>query len=360
MLAADGAVAFLERVSPAIEQVDGSSGSIGTAVNNAIDLLAPLIAAAPVDRPIRDLWLERLWEAYLADQIPYIEQLGGLWGELCASKEIASAWADRLLPAARESLTPDPKRLRFSMGTSPCLSALAAAGRHKEILAILEHDPRTIWPYRRFGVRALAALGRRDEAIRFAGEERSINDSPIEIARACEEILLDSGLAEEAYRRYGLTANQKGTYLATFHAVSKKYPDKPAAEVLTDLVRTTPGDEGKWFAAAKDAGLFDEALALATRAPCDPRTLTRAARDFAGKQPTFALGAGLLALRWMVQGHGYEITGADVWDAYRSTTAAAEALGRGEKTREEIRLMVGDGTFGEPFVSGILTRALFR
>jgi len=40
-LAADGAVLFLEKVSPALEQVDSSSGSIGTAVNNAIAALVP-------------------------------------------------------------------------------------------------------------------------------------------------------------------------------------------------------------------------------------------------------------------------------------------------------------------------------
>lgn len=52
---------------------------------------------------------------------------------------------------------------------------------------------------------------------------------------------------------------------------------------LSDLVRLTPGDEGKWFAAAKDARLFDEAIALANQTPCDPKTLTRAARDSAGR-----------------------------------------------------------------------------
>jgi hypothetical protein len=36
LLAAEGAVVFLERVSPALEVVDSSSGSIGTAVDNAI------------------------------------------------------------------------------------------------------------------------------------------------------------------------------------------------------------------------------------------------------------------------------------------------------------------------------------
>jgi hypothetical protein len=56
------------------------------------------------------------------------------------------------------------------------------------------------------------------------------------------------------------------------------YPDKPAFVVLADLVRHTPGGEGKWFAAAKDATLFAEAVALANTRPCDPKTLTRAAR----------------------------------------------------------------------------------
>ncbi len=48
-LAAAGAVLFLEKVSPALEQVDGSSGAIGTAVNHAIDACARIIAEAPVD-----------------------------------------------------------------------------------------------------------------------------------------------------------------------------------------------------------------------------------------------------------------------------------------------------------------------
>jgi len=36
VLAAEGAVTLFERLSPAIEHVDGSSGAIGTAVDNAI------------------------------------------------------------------------------------------------------------------------------------------------------------------------------------------------------------------------------------------------------------------------------------------------------------------------------------
>ena len=97
-------------------------------------------------------------------------------------------------------------------------------------------------------------------------------------------------------------------------------------------MKTTPGDEGKWFAAAKDAGLYDEALALASRTPCDPRTLTRAARDHAEEEPAFAVEAGLLALHWLVQGYGYEITGADVWAAYDATMKAAKQQGSAPET----------------------------
>src|SRR5437879_3914080 len=69
-LAADGAVALLERISPALEQIDSSSGAIGTAVNNAIASLVPVIADAPADRTTRDGWLERLWVAHEADEMP--------------------------------------------------------------------------------------------------------------------------------------------------------------------------------------------------------------------------------------------------------------------------------------------------
>jgi hypothetical protein len=82
VLAAEGAVLFLERVSPAIERVDSSSGAIGTAVNRAIGELVPIIAGASADARTRDAWLERLWEAHANDDIPYIEWLADHWGEL--------------------------------------------------------------------------------------------------------------------------------------------------------------------------------------------------------------------------------------------------------------------------------------
>lgn len=170
-------------------------------------------------------------------------------------------------------------------------------------------------------------MGRRAEALRYAEESRGLNDPPWQIAQACEAILLESGLAEEAYKRFAIEANQGATYLATFRAIARKYPGIPKAAILRDLVASTPGSEGKWFAAAKDTGLFAMATELARHRSADPRTLTRAARDHAEMQPGFALAAGLAALHWMALGYGYDITGADVLDAYTAALRAAPAAG---------------------------------
>ena len=356
VVAAEGAVVFLERVSAAIEQVDGSSGSIGTAVNNAIAELVTIIASAPADATTREQWLERLFEAHEADRIPYIERLADYWGELCASKELASAWADRLIGMTRMALSPDREIGGIFHGSSACLSALYHAERYDELIELLNVE-RTLWDYKQWAARALGAQGKKAEALRYAESCRSPWASDLAIDRLCEEVLLSSGMLDEAYARYGLRANQAGTYLATFRAVAKKYPHKPASEILGDLVKTTPGDEGKWFAAAKDAGLYDDALALASRTPCDPKTLARAARDYAEKQPAFAIGAGLLSLNWSVQGYGYELSGADVWDAYRATLTAAERHGSSAEVKERVRKLVAAEQAGG-FVTKVLGREL--
>jgi hypothetical protein len=355
LLGGDGAVALIERLSPALEHVDGSSGAIGTAVNNALRDLVAIIAGAPADAATRDAWLDRLWEAHAADQIPYIEMLADDWGELCASKSTASAWADRLLGITRVALSQDREVRCFFHGTTACLSALFYAERYQDVLQVLATE--TFWPYRRWAAKALAATGRGVEAIELAESSRGPWASDGDVDRICEAILLSLGRIDDAYEHYGMSANRASTYLATFRAVAKKYPHKAPAQILNDLVDTTPGDEGKWFASAKEAGLYAEALDLARRTPCDPKTLTRAAVDFASERPEFALEAGMLALHWMVQGYGYEITGADVWAAYSSTLAAAEKAGAVEKARERIKNLVGvERPAG--FVRSILGRQL--
>lgn len=317
----------------------------------------PIIAKSPVDEATRRGWLERLFEALQDDEIPYIEHLGDSWGEVCASKEIASDQADRLIGNTRRVLGPDRSPDEFFSGTSACLSALYKAERYEDLIEIAAGE-RVFWPYKRWAVRALSAQGCKAEAIRLAESSRGPWSSDLEINRLGEQILLSSGMVEEAYQRYGLSANRARTYLATFRAIAKRYPDKDAKTILADLVETTPGEEGKWFAAAKSVELFAEALELARSSPCDPRTLTRAARDFVTNEPAFALGAGHLALLWLAAGHGYEMTPAEVWEDYNATMEVAEQRGEIESVKNQIRKMLRTGSSDNGFVSGILARAL--
>lgn len=90
----------------------------------------------------------------------------------------------------------------------------------------------------------------------------------------------------------------------------------------------------------------------------DPKTLTRAARDFADRRPAFAVEAGLAALLWLVEGYGYEVTGADVWAAYTSTMKAAEKAGQAGEVRDRIRTLVASEPHGERFVTRILGQTL--
>jgi tetratricopeptide (TPR) repeat protein len=353
VLGAEGAVLFLKKVSAALEQVDSSSGAIGTAVNHAIEELVSLIAKAPVDLGVRAKWLDRLWDAYVADTMPYIETLGDFWGELCATKELASVWTDNLIEPLRATWR-DRRTSSYFQGTLICLSSLLAAERYQELLDLLEIAPFVCWAYRQWGVRALAAMGKSAEALDYAEASRGLNDHPDIIARACEEILLSSGRAEEAYERYALAANRSGSYLTTYRAILRKYPHKDPERILRDLVARTPGDRGKWFAAAKEAGFLELAIELANEWPCDPKTLTRAARDFIETHPGFALGAGLAALYWLGKGYGYEITGADVWAAYSNTIKAAERLDRRDEVRDRVRAMVAN----KGFVAQVLGREL--
>lgn len=135
--AAEGAVRFLERISPAIEHADSSSGAIGGAANAAIDALAPIVVQAEVDAAIRDDWLERLWTAIQEDQMPYIELLPEFWGEFCVTRERASRWADSFLPAWRMSYSADSLPGAYFSGRSACLGALLTAERYEELTVLV-------------------------------------------------------------------------------------------------------------------------------------------------------------------------------------------------------------------------------
>lgn len=336
--AAEGAMEFLERVSPALEDVDSSSGMIGNAVNRAIEQLVPILRDAPADAATRDAWLQRLWQALEADDIPYIETLGEHWGALCADPERARRWADWLYPRAARALARDPA-IGFFKGTVPCLASLLAAGENARLLALLERDRLQFWPYRRFGVLALAAQGRVDDALRYAAPGTGRAHGFEDRSAVCESILLDAGRREEAYERFALAAATGNTRIARFRSIARKYPERDPDAILGDLVASTPGEEGRWFATARSLERYELALELARRSPTDPHTLTRAARDHRETDPEFARRAALLALYWLAEGFGYEITVADVQAAAGYALEAAAQAERSDQTRVALEAM---------------------
>ncbi|SFN66964.1 hypothetical protein SAMN05660284_02020 [Formivibrio citricus] len=358
-LAAEGAVVFLEKLTPAIEQVDSSSGAISTAVHRAIETLVPIIAKAKVDAKVRNRWLVRLWQAIQDDGISYIESLADHWGDMCADPNVAKRWIEEFKPMVEYAWRPHSNGHGYYNGTAACLSAMLAAGQYEQLLALLELAPHPLWHDRRWGVKALTALGKKAEAIRYAEASRGLTQSDWQISEICEEILLSSGLADEAYQRYAIAANQGTTNLATFRAIAKKYPHKAPTKILRDLAASTPGAEGKWFAAAKDAGLFDVAIELARRSPTDPRTLIRAARDFAIKRPEFAIATGLSALGWMARGYGYEITVLDVYSAYDAVMEASLGAGMdSQQIKTQVHQMIDVPPSGVNSVQKILQSKL--
>jgi hypothetical protein len=363
VLAAEGAVLFLEKLAPAIEQVDSSSGGIGSAVNRAIETLVPIIAKADVSSAVREKWLDRLWDALQEDEMPYLEYLGEFWGELCASPEIASKWADYLSPTLTTMWDHCARSGEYGYfkGTTACLSALYAAARQEELLALIAKSEyrHKSWHWRVFGAKALAKAGRWEDAIQYAEASKGLNAPLMAIAAFCEGVLLDSGFADEAYARYAVEATYATTNLATFKAIVKKYPHMPRETILRDLVASQQGNEGNWFAAAKDAAFFELAIELANRSPSDPRTLIRAAKDFAVERPEFAMAAGMTALRGIANGWGYDITGLDVLDAYAAVIAAAGAAGVDEAVvKADVRALIAASEGGGEFVGSVLARQL--
>jgi hypothetical protein len=350
LLAGEGAVLLVERLWPALKHIDSSSGAIGTAVNKTVAALLPVLVEAPAESATRERWLDRLWQAYEEDGVDYTYAIADHWGELCGSPEVASKWADKLLPPLRHSWRPDDTGGYFG-GTPACLSCLLRAGRYQELLDLIDTARFVWWPDRKFGVRALVAMGKTEEALRYAASSKGLNDPEQPIAEACEEILISSGRAEEAYEKHSLIANQSGARLATFRAIARKYPHKDKDEILADLVASTPGNEGLWFATARQLGRLELAIELARLSPVEPRTLNRAARDHLETDPEFVRYAGLLSLYWITQGAGYEITGSDVRQAFDYALAAAKRLDNVAETEAAIREIA---SHGDPFVRQML------
>ena len=75
--------------------------------------------------------------------------------------------------------------------------------RYDEIVDVLKDE--TFWAYERWAVQALGAMGKKAEAIRLAESSRGPWTSDADVDALCEEMLLSSGLVEEAYALFALS-----------------------------------------------------------------------------------------------------------------------------------------------------------
>ncbi|MCA9543737.1 MAG: hypothetical protein KC613_05085, partial [Myxococcales bacterium] len=128
------AVGLVSRLWPACMQVNRAHGDLDDAVERAAEVLTPLWLAHAADPAAHDARLEALWAAIEADRGGLTDPFAERWGTLCAERARADAWAKRLLPEVRKAWARDPAAR--APAALPCLSALAAARKGAQLLAM--------------------------------------------------------------------------------------------------------------------------------------------------------------------------------------------------------------------------------
>jgi hypothetical protein len=323
--AGDGAVSLMERIWPAFQDIDTSSGALGTAVARTLAELIP----DPHRRYGRSFDKKQVAQAIVEavhdDGVQYLSPVENRFGEIARYPDLTNAFADELLPLLRQVWS-DQKHFEYVSGTAICLSCLLEAGRYAELAELLAKQRMKFWSWQRFGAEALLRQGRWEEAVAFADSVRDAGHDKISIDLFCEKVLIHQGRSDEAYRRFGLGAATGTTNLAIYRSLVRTYPERNRRQLLLDLIKTR-GDKGKWFAAAKDAGFLDIALECAALHNADPSTLVRAARDFCGKEPKFAATVALFAVTHLLTGGGYDPPVSDVNEAVKHLFAAARQIG---------------------------------
>jgi hypothetical protein len=169
--AGEGAVSLMERIWPAFQDIDTSSGALGTAVAGTLEQLIPVLVEAPADHAVRAKWLERLFDAVQEDGVQYLAPVEEKWGEIARYPDLINAFADRLLPVLRRAWA-DQERFSYVTGTAIGLSCLLEAGRYAELQDLLATQRMRFWSWHRFGAEALLRQGFCEAAIAYA-ETRS-------------------------------------------------------------------------------------------------------------------------------------------------------------------------------------------
>lgn len=312
--AAEGVISVAERIWPAFERIDTSSGALGGAVNRTIEKLIPILIAAPADEGTRAKWLDRLRQAIEDDGVDYLFPFSQRFGEISIFPKLLDQHADLDIDLIRHAWS-DWTQFSYVTSSTLTLSCLLEAGRYEDLTNLLALQKLRSWSDERFAAQALLRQGREDEALAFAGhmleDARQLYDQN-DICKFCEDILVRQGKADDAYHRFGLPTAAGNTYLAMWRNLLKRYPDRDPRGVLEDLM-VIYASKGKWFATAKTAGFLDIALDCAADTSVEPATLIRAARDFVTIDPTFSVNVALHAIAHLLSGRGYEAVPSDLY-----------------------------------------------
>lgn len=335
LASAEGAVVLIERMWKALQHVDSSSGSIGTAVDKGLDEAAAIFEKADLDPKTRQGYLERIWEAIQEEDIGYYDSLPDRWPQFCGDRETMARWADEFKEPTQSVLS-DPTPGAYFRGTALCLSCLLALQRYDEIFEILAVERNLLFDTKRYGARALVQQGKLDEAIAYAKEGSSSVYSDPRIDAFCEQVLIDADQSERAYEEYGISSSERSTGLATFNAIKKKYPDIAPKRILEDLIAANPDNPGKYFAATRKAGFEDLALEIANSSRVDPKTLTRAAEQVMDTKPAIAARYAAIAYRLFQEGWGFDVTKLDIVRALETAREAAERSGNTDPAIEQL------------------------
>ncbi|HEX2948397.1 MAG TPA: hypothetical protein VHV83_02315 [Armatimonadota bacterium] len=337
--AADGVVAFCERLWPALQHVDSSSGALGSAANRALDVLLPILISAPATAKIRAKWLERLDDAICEDGVDFLYQVRQEWGKVCSEPTFMNAWADRLLPMVRQ-MWAETESFSYSPQTVMCLSCLLEAGRYDELQALLATAPHRSWHEQSYWAEALRRRDEIEAAITFAEGCRTPQGyDDAAISAYCEQLLLDAGRWEDAYTRYGRSRREGHTYINQYRALVKKYPMLDTRRILQDLIEDS-ANPGDWFAAARTAGYLDIALSCAQNGHVNPGTLATAANDTVVSEPDFSFAIALRALHLFLDGYGFEHRRVEMLKAADALVGAAQALGNPPLCLEQVQSLV--------------------
>lgn len=337
--AAQGAVNFVEKCGRAIEHIDSSSGAIGNAVNSALYEVAAIIGTAELTSKDRLSLVERIWESWEEEECGYYDVLSELWPKFCREPEIMTYWADRFLPIVTLVFKSTEAGAYFK-GSEPCLACLFETGRYDEVIDILQNKERILFDYLQYVIKVAAAKGDLDAALKMVDEYMcDPYISPYAVARLGEELLMQSGRIEEAYRKYAFRLPFQTTGLATFTTIHKRYPKISPQRIINDLLANDPGNERRYFAAARKIGMIELAIEIAEKYDVEPKTLTTASKDYVEKDPDLSLRFGLLALQRYANGYGYEPEYADVQKCHDSVCTAAVNAGKKDEVTGKVRVL---------------------